>query len=188
MTGKEQFEKLSETMKFVIKDSEMYKLIYFDSESGICRYKKIGRRRGVTDSNQMSYEKACELFTIEIIENPPTPDQYFFMKINENDNDNVRRTVSDRTLISYLKSNLESCGEVIEKLQEIVQTHEDFEVRKAAYTTLKTLQIEGYENLKEYIGSVSVDDFDRFIGDKSMELSKRLETYIAALMRLKNRD
>lgn len=45
-----------------------------------------------------------------------------------------------------------------------------------------------HENLKEYIGSVSVDDFDRFIGDKSMELSKRLETYIAALMRLKNRD
>ena len=45
-----------------------------------------------------------------------------------------------------------------------------------------------HDNLKEYIGSVSVDDFDRFIGDKSMELSKRLETYIAALKRLKNRD
>ena len=45
-----------------------------------------------------------------------------------------------------------------------------------------------HDNLKEYIGSVSTDDFDRFIGDKSMELSKRLETNIAALKRLKNRD
>ena len=45
-----------------------------------------------------------------------------------------------------------------------------------------------HANLTEYIGAVSVDDFDRFIGDKSMELSKRLETYIEALKRLKNRS
>ncbi len=45
-----------------------------------------------------------------------------------------------------------------------------------------------HANLTEYIGAVSVDDFDRFIGDKSMELSKRLETYIAALKRLKHRS
>lgn len=45
-----------------------------------------------------------------------------------------------------------------------------------------------HANLTEYIGAVSTDDFDRFIGDKSMELSRRLETYIAALKRLKNRS
>ena len=45
-----------------------------------------------------------------------------------------------------------------------------------------------HANLTEYIGAVSVGDFDRFIGDKSMELSKRLETYIAALKRLKHRS
>lgn len=45
-----------------------------------------------------------------------------------------------------------------------------------------------HANLKEYIGAVSSDDFERFIGDKSMELSARLETYIEALKRLKNRD
>ena len=43
-------------------------------------------------------------------------------------------------------------------------------------------------NLTEYIGAVSADDFDRFIGDKSMELSERLETYIEALKRLKHRS
>ena len=45
-----------------------------------------------------------------------------------------------------------------------------------------------HANLTEYIGAVSVDDFDRFIGEKSMELSKRLETYIEALKRLKHRS
>lgn len=45
-----------------------------------------------------------------------------------------------------------------------------------------------HANLTEYIAAVSTDDFDRFIGDKSMELSRRLETYIAALKRLKNRS
>lgn len=190
MSGKEQFEKLQETMKFITKDSEMYRLIYFDGENGICRYKKVGRRRGVTDSNQMSYEKACELFTIEIVENPPTPDQYFFMKINENDNDNVRRTVSDRTLISYLKSNLESCGEVIEKLQEIVQTHEDYEVRKASYTTLKTLQIEGYENLKEYTvkpKGKKKGQSDNSLKLDAMSVEKALLVYMALVRKYKDK-
>lgn len=45
-----------------------------------------------------------------------------------------------------------------------------------------------HHNLMEYIDSVSADDFERFIGDQSMELSARLETYIAALIRLKERE
>jgi hypothetical protein len=45
-----------------------------------------------------------------------------------------------------------------------------------------------HTNLTEYIDAVSADDFERFIGDKSMELSKRLENYIEALKRLKDRD
>ncbi len=45
-----------------------------------------------------------------------------------------------------------------------------------------------HHNLKEYIDSLPADDFDRFIGDRSMELSARLENYIAALKRLKERD
>ncbi len=45
-----------------------------------------------------------------------------------------------------------------------------------------------HENLKEYIGSVSQDDFERFLGEKSMELDKRLEEYRDALKRLKERD
>ena len=45
-----------------------------------------------------------------------------------------------------------------------------------------------HANLTEYINAVSPDEFERFIGDKSMELSKRLENYIEALKRLKDRE
>ena len=149
MEGKEQFVKLLETMKFVTKDNEWYLLIYFDAESNTCRYKKVGNTKKATEENTMSYEDACGLYNIEIIENPPLPDQYFFTKIKE-PNNNTKRTVSDKTLINYLKLHNGECIEVIDKLKEIVQTHEDYPTRKAAYTTLEKLQIDGYETLKKY--------------------------------------
>ena len=45
-----------------------------------------------------------------------------------------------------------------------------------------------HQNLKEYIGAVPAADFDRFLGEKSMELDKRLEEYRDALARLKERE
>lgn len=45
-----------------------------------------------------------------------------------------------------------------------------------------------HENLKEYIGAVTSEDFEKFLGEKSMELDKRLDEYKEALKRLKERD
>ena len=45
-----------------------------------------------------------------------------------------------------------------------------------------------HDKEEEYISSVSQADFERFIGDKSMELDKRLEEYKDALKRLKERE
>ena len=45
-----------------------------------------------------------------------------------------------------------------------------------------------HKNLEEYISAVPQADFDRFIGEKSMELDQRLEEYKDALKRLKERD
>lgn len=45
-----------------------------------------------------------------------------------------------------------------------------------------------HKNLEEYISSVPQVDFDRFLGEKSMELDKRLEEYKDALKRLKERE
>jgi len=45
-----------------------------------------------------------------------------------------------------------------------------------------------HQNLEEYISAVPKSDFDRFLGEKSMELNQRLEEYKDALKRLKERD
>ncbi|MCB9017069.1 MAG: DNA-binding protein [Prevotellaceae bacterium] len=45
-----------------------------------------------------------------------------------------------------------------------------------------------HKNLEEYISAVPQADFDRFLGEKSMELDKRLEEYKEALKRLKDRE
>ena len=45
-----------------------------------------------------------------------------------------------------------------------------------------------HKNLEEYISAVPESDFDRFLGEKSMELEKRLEEYRDALKRLKERE
>jgi hypothetical protein len=45
-----------------------------------------------------------------------------------------------------------------------------------------------HQNLEEYISAVPRADFDRFLGEKSMELEQRLEEYKDALKRLKERD
>ena len=45
-----------------------------------------------------------------------------------------------------------------------------------------------HQNLEEYISAVPKADFDRFLGEKSMELDQRLEAYKDALKRLKERD
>lgn len=45
-----------------------------------------------------------------------------------------------------------------------------------------------HANLQNYIDSVSRDDFDRFIGDRSMSIEERIEGYVEELKRLKNRE
>ncbi len=45
-----------------------------------------------------------------------------------------------------------------------------------------------HQNLVDHIGAVPPDDFSRFIGEKSMALSERIEQYVDALKRLKDRD
>lgn len=45
-----------------------------------------------------------------------------------------------------------------------------------------------HHNLVEHIGAVPPEDFNRFIGEKSMALTERIEQYVDALKRLKDRD
>ena len=45
-----------------------------------------------------------------------------------------------------------------------------------------------HQNLEEYVGAVSPDDFERFLGEKSMTLDERLEEFKEVFKRLKERE
>jgi hypothetical protein len=45
-----------------------------------------------------------------------------------------------------------------------------------------------HQNLEEYVGAVSSDDFERFLGEKSMTLDERLEEFKEVFKRLKERE
>jgi len=45
-----------------------------------------------------------------------------------------------------------------------------------------------HDKLSGYISGVSSDDFERFIGDRSMPIDERIQGYVEALKRLKNRE
>ena len=44
-----------------------------------------------------------------------------------------------------------------------------------------------HEKLKEYVNEVSSDDYDKFLGDRSMDLEQRLEDNKEVFKRLKER-
>lgn len=166
MTGKEQFNELKKTMSFITKDGEWYRLIYLDTENNVCRFRKVERHSSSTDENTKTYEQACELYNIEIVENPPLPDQYFLMKIQETDTD-IRRTVSNKRLISYLKEHKDECPDAVEKLREIVKTHTKYKVRKTAYKTCISIGLEGCEELRPYTEKQN-SKRNHFSSDKSV--------------------
>jgi len=89
--------------------------------------------KGKDEKDIPTYEDACKLYNIELEETIPTPDQYFLKKVEEENNANILRTVSDKTFIRYTKDHKEDCTESIEKLKTIAYTHKDKKVRKAAY-------------------------------------------------------
>ena len=45
-----------------------------------------------------------------------------------------------------------------------------------------------HKNLEEYVGAISAEDFDRFLGEKSMSLDDRLDEFKEVFKRLKERE
>ena len=151
MSGKEQFQKIKRETPYISKDGKFYAIKFYDEKNDCCHYRVTDSHKGRNEEDIPTYEDACNLYNIELEETIPTPDQYFLKKVDEESNTNILRTVSDSFLIGYLSEHKRDCPEAIEKLKEIVQTHDDIKVRKAAFSTLKKLEIEGYKDLESYI-------------------------------------
>ena len=191
MSGKEQFQKIKRETPYISKDGKFYAIKFYDEKNDCCHYRVTDSYKGRNEKDIPTYEDACKFHNIELEETIPTPDQYFLKKVDEESNTNILRTVSDSFLISYLSEHKGDCPEAIEKLKEIVQTHDDIKVRKAACSTLKKLEIEGYKDLESYIK----EDKDKGKRNKityhlsSIAEEKAVIVYMALVKRYKdNRD
>ena len=150
MTGKEQFKKLSKTMKYMWKDGKWYQLIYFDANKKRCVYKPISKEMEFRN-NTKTYEEVISQYIVEFKEKTMTPDEFFMKKISDKKT-NMLRNVTDERLISYINSNKNECQEAIFALIQIAITDNKKTIRKAALDTCKKIGINGrtiriYRNL-----------------------------------------
>lgn len=156
MSGKEQFQKIKSETPYISKDGKFYTIKFYDEKNDCCHYRMTDSYKGKDEKNIPTYEDACKLYNIELEETIPTPDQYFLKKVEEENNANILRTVSDKTFIRYTKDHKEDCAESIEKLKTIACTHKDKKVRKAAYESCVKIGIDNLEPLHKYINNPKV--------------------------------
>lgn len=144
MGTKADLRRVKKDMKYIIKGDTWYKLVYADVANKHCIAKKVEYSNNASDKNANRYEDVKNIWDIELREEAITPDQYFFMQLNKPGVDlkYIRRAVSNRTLINYVVENRDKCTDVIDKLKEIMQTHDDYDVRLSAYQTCKKTGIE----------------------------------------------
>lgn len=161
MSGKEKFEKIKKEAPHISKDGKIYAIKFYDEKNNCCYYRVTNSHKGKNEEDIPAYEDVCKLYNIELEETIPTPDQYFLTKVDDESNTNMLHAVSNRAFISYTKDHKEDCAEAIEKLKNIVCTHEDDNVREAAYKSLVKIGVDGVEGLQKYINNQEDTDTDK---------------------------
>ena len=162
MTGKEQFQKVKNELPYISKDGKWYQLKFYDAENDSCHFMVTESHKGRKESNIPDFEDVKDKYNIQLEDTVPTPAQYFNKKVDEPSNSNILRTVSDKTFISYTKNHMEEADsiEAVEKLKNVVHTHKDKKVRKAAYETLLTIGAEGLDDLQNYIDHPKITEVE----------------------------
>lgn len=149
MKARKQFNKLRETMMYIVKENRYYKPIYLDVENNICKVKEVQNPNKATEQNTKTFDEANALYTIEIITDVITPDKYFLQRIKESDVDLIV-TIRSKKLISYLIEHLGECKDVLDKLKEFALTSPKVKVKKAAFEVYKSVVETDQEFFKEY--------------------------------------
>ncbi len=178
MSGKEKFQKIKKETPYISKDGKFYTIKFYDEENNCCYYRVTNSHKGKNEEDIPSYEDVCKLYNVELEETIPTPDQYFLTKVNEESNTNILRTVSNRAFISYTKDKKEDCIEAIEKLKNIVCTHEDNSVREAAYKSCVKIGVDGIEELQKYINNQENTDSDKMAQEETEQGEKDTKSQI----------
>ncbi|MBO5007390.1 MAG: hypothetical protein J6D26_00975 [Clostridia bacterium] len=156
----EKFKKIKSEIPYMQKDGEKYTLIFYDENTNTCKFKHKPLKQKVNKKIAMlpTYEDVCKKYNVEIEEHPLTPAQYFMWKIHEENNPHILFTVSNPIFVSYMRQHKEEYPDVINKLIEIIKTHPDEAVRKAASKTHNSIT-------SKTIDSIPCDIRERVEGD-----------------------
>ncbi|MBR3022495.1 MAG: DNA-binding protein [Bacteroidaceae bacterium] len=152
-------------IKFIIYNDKIYKTVFREDAD---EYRKILRLGSEDDERNTMYSEV-----LDIIASIETGFADVLRKEYEKKGRQLSQQEADDLYVNFEKQRL--WVPLINKARQKMVSR-DLCFRDALH-----------EKLSDYIGAVSSEDFDRFIGEKSMELSERLETYIEALKRLKDR-
>lgn len=168
MTGKETLKKLKQTMNFMIKDGKYYHLTHFDNENNICCYEKASDSNSAKNSKHtINYEKACELFTIEIVENPPNLDSISMEKALLVYMSLVRKYKNNRKKIIYSKFS-----NTWHAMYGVIYENEQMqELKHNAFTEIKdNFANKSYEEIKTFREQFLIYD-GREIPEEAKELA-----------------
>lgn len=154
MTEKEQFQIMKNELPYISKDGKYYQLKFYDIENNCLRFAIMKNQVRTAKAQKIpSYEEVKDKYNIQLEDTVPTPAQYFLRKVDESSNSNMTLTVSSFHLINYVKHHTEEADsiEAIEKLKEVIRTHKEEKVRKAAYASCVEIGVDGIEDLQKFV-------------------------------------
>ncbi|WP_347839996.1 hypothetical protein [uncultured Draconibacterium sp.] len=152
--------------KYIIYTDKIYKSIFKENAT---EYRKVLKLETKENVRNTMYSEV-----LDIISSYETG----FADVLKNESENLGRMLSPHeTDLLFKKFEKQKLWEPLREKARVKMASRDMCFRDVLH-----------KNLEEYIGAVSAEDFNKFLGEKSMELDERLDGYKDALKRLKERD
>jgi hypothetical protein len=152
--------------KYIVYTDKIYKSIFKENAT---EYRKVLKLEAKENVRHTMYSEILDIissFEIGFAENLENKYKELGRKLNSHETDLLYGEFENRKLWEPLREKA-----------RVKMASRDMCFRDAMH-----------ENLKEYISSVTGEDFQKFLGEKSMELDERLDQYKEALKRLKERE
>jgi hypothetical protein len=152
--------------KYIIYTDKVYKSIFKENAQ---EYRQVLKLEAKENVRQTMYSEVLDIISSYEIG--------FADILKKKSQDLGRRLTPRETDLLFVEFESQKLWEPLREKARVKMASRDMCFRDAIH-----------HNLKEYIGAVSSVDFEKFLGEKSMELDERLDEYKEALKRLKERE
>jgi len=153
-------------LKYIIYTDKIYKSIFKENAN---EYRKVLRLESKENVRKTMYSEVLDIISSY---------EVGFAEVLKKESEKIDKKLSPyQTDMLFNQFQSQKLWEPLREKARVKMASRDMCFRDALH-----------ENLKEYIGAVSEEDFQKFLGEKSMELEERLDQYKDSLKRLKERD